>query len=52
MEKIVECQRCHKAYKPNNYEVCNECIDQLDVAIEQEEAEELEYAMREEAEVS
>jgi ribosomal protein L32 len=27
---LVECQRCGRSYLPNNFEVCNPCVDELD----------------------
>lgn len=27
---LVECKRCHKAYKPNNYEICDACVSELE----------------------
>lgn len=33
MEKTTNkptCNRCHKTYEPNNYQICDECVSELE----------------------
>ena len=30
LPQLVPCQRCGRAYIPNDFEVCDTCVDELD----------------------